>query len=98
MYGLLTGLLQPYLLLFVLLAAAIANLWRRRREPIRRLLVLTLAFVALAVLSIPAIAHLSLGTLEWRYPPAEQRPARQRPSWSWAAACPPPTRRGSVPR
>jgi uncharacterized SAM-binding protein YcdF (DUF218 family) len=73
--NLLTGLIQqPYALLFLLLGIGIANLWHRRRESIRRLLLVTLPFVVLTVLSIPAIAHLSTGTLEWRYPPTEQRP------------------------
>ena len=67
-------LLEPYPLLFLLLGGGIANLWRRRVVPIRRLLLATLAYAALTVLSLPAIAHLSLGTLEWRYPPDERRP------------------------
>jgi uncharacterized SAM-binding protein YcdF (DUF218 family) len=74
MSGLLTGLLQPYLLLFLLSGIGIANLWRSRRAPIGRLLLATLPFAALTVLSTPAIAYLSLGTLEWRYPPEERRP------------------------
>jgi uncharacterized SAM-binding protein YcdF (DUF218 family) len=72
--SLLIGLLQPYPVLFLLLGVGIANLWRRRRESKRRLFLITLAYVILAALSLPAIAHFSLGTLEWRYPPAEQRP------------------------
>jgi uncharacterized SAM-binding protein YcdF (DUF218 family) len=74
MSGFLTGLLDPYRLLFLLLGAGIAILWRRRRVPIGRLLLTTLAFAALAVISTPAIAYLSLGTLEWRYPPVEGMP------------------------
>jgi uncharacterized SAM-binding protein YcdF (DUF218 family) len=71
---LLAGLLQPYVLLFLLLAAGAVTRWRRRREPIGRLLLAGLPFVALTALSMPAIAHLSLGSLEWRYPPTDQRP------------------------
>ncbi|HZW30482.1 MAG TPA: YdcF family protein [Isosphaeraceae bacterium] len=66
--------LDPYRLLFLLLGAGIAILWRRRRVPAGRLLPATLAFAGLAVLSTPALAYLSLGTLEWRYPPTESRP------------------------
>jgi uncharacterized SAM-binding protein YcdF (DUF218 family) len=69
-----TGLVQPYLASFLLLGIGIANLWCRRREPIRRLLLITVPFVALTVISTPAVAHLSQGTLEWRFPPTEQRP------------------------
>ena len=72
--NLLTDLMQPYPLFFLLGGIGIANLWRRRRESIRRLLLVTLPFVALTLLSMPAVAHFSLGTLEWRYPPTEQRP------------------------
>lgn len=69
------GLLDPYRLLFLLLGAGIAVLWRRRSVPARRLLVITLSFAALTLLSMPALAYLSLGTLEWRYPPSRGRPA-----------------------
>jgi uncharacterized SAM-binding protein YcdF (DUF218 family) len=71
---LLAGLLDPYRLLFLLLGAGIAFLWWRRRVPISRLLLATLALMGLAILSTPALAYLSLGTLEWRYPPVERRP------------------------
>jgi uncharacterized SAM-binding protein YcdF (DUF218 family) len=70
----LSGLLDPYRSLFLLLGAGLVVLWRRRRVPARGLLLATFSFAALVVLSMPAIAHLSLGTLEWRYPPTETRP------------------------
>jgi uncharacterized SAM-binding protein YcdF (DUF218 family) len=73
MSGLLTGLLDPYRFLLLILGAGLAILWRRRQVPIRRLLPATLSFAALAVLSTPAIAYLSLGAFEWRYPPTESR-------------------------
>jgi uncharacterized SAM-binding protein YcdF (DUF218 family) len=74
MYQTITSLLQPYPLLFLLLALAIANLWRKRRETRRRLLLVTVLFVALALLSTPAVGHLALQTLEGRVPPLEQKP------------------------
>lgn len=74
MTGLLTLLLDPYRLPILLLGAGIVVLWRRRCVPARRLLLVTSAFAILAVLSMPAVAYLSLGTLEWRYPPAHSRP------------------------
>src|SRR5262249_29321115 len=61
-------------LLFLFLGAGIAGLWWRRRVPIGRLLLATLPFAALTLLSTPALSHLALGTLEWHYPPSEQRP------------------------
>jgi uncharacterized SAM-binding protein YcdF (DUF218 family) len=74
MMGFMTGLLDPYRLLVLLLGAGIAILWRRRQVAVRCLLLVTLAYAALAVLSTPALAYLSLGSLEWRYPPTESRP------------------------
>ena len=75
MYRFLVELLQPYTLLYLVTGLAIANLWRKRRETCGRLVVLTLAFVALTLPSIPAVSYLALGSLEWQYPPLEQRPA-----------------------
>jgi uncharacterized SAM-binding protein YcdF (DUF218 family) len=74
MTGVLGSLLDPYRLLLLLLGAGLAILWRRRCVAARRLLPATLCYAALVVLSTPALAHLSLGTLEWRYPPTESRP------------------------
>jgi uncharacterized SAM-binding protein YcdF (DUF218 family) len=75
MYRLVVVLLEPYTLLWLVTALAVANLWRRRRETRRRLLVLTGAFAAWTLVSIPAVSCLALGTLEWSHPPAEERPA-----------------------
>jgi uncharacterized SAM-binding protein YcdF (DUF218 family) len=75
MYRFAVDLLQPYPLLYLAAGLAIANLWRRRRESRGRLAVVTIAFVALTLPSIPAVSHLALGSLEWQYPPAEGRPA-----------------------
>jgi uncharacterized SAM-binding protein YcdF (DUF218 family) len=75
MYRSIVSLLQPYTLVHLLLALAIANLWRKRRETRRRLLLLTGLFVAFTALSIPAIGYLALRTLEGQYPPLERKPA-----------------------
>ncbi len=74
MYRLLLHVLQPAFLLFLILAIAIALLWRKRRETRGRLLWVTVPFVLLAILSTHAIGHLALGTLEWRYPPSAEIP------------------------
>jgi uncharacterized SAM-binding protein YcdF (DUF218 family) len=74
MSGLLMGLLDPYRLLILFLGVGIVNFWRRRRVPVGRLLLTTLSFAGLTLLSTPAIAHLALGTFEWCYPPVEHRP------------------------
>jgi uncharacterized SAM-binding protein YcdF (DUF218 family) len=74
-YRSLVDLLQPYPLLFLVAGLALVALWRKCREARGRLAVLTLAFAGLALLSTPAVSHLALGSLEWQYPPREQRPA-----------------------
>jgi uncharacterized SAM-binding protein YcdF (DUF218 family) len=75
MSSVLSVLLDPYPSLFLLLGAGLVTLWRRRRERVRRLLLATLSFAALAALSMPAIAYVSSGMLEWPYPLTESRPA-----------------------
>jgi uncharacterized SAM-binding protein YcdF (DUF218 family) len=74
MYEFLVEILQPYFLLYLLTGLAILNLWHRRRESRRRLILLSVAFLALTAMSIPAVAHLAMGTLEWQYEPADDRP------------------------
>src|SRR5690349_7112093 len=75
MYEVVVKLLDPYALLYLLLALAVGNLWRRRGVTRRRLLLVTLPFAALTLLWVPAVVHLALGTLEWQYQPLRERPA-----------------------
>src|SRR5690348_17051619 len=75
MYEFLVTLLQPFPILFVATALAVLVLWRRRRETRARLVRLSVAFAALALVCTPAVAHLALGSLEWHYPPRPRRPA-----------------------
>ena len=75
LYDLLVGLCRPYTLLFLWLTAGLAWLWIRRRETKRRLLLVTLPFLGLALVSTPALAFLAVGSLEWRYVPLDRRPA-----------------------
>jgi uncharacterized SAM-binding protein YcdF (DUF218 family) len=74
MYLLLTGLAQPTVLLVLLTALAVANLWRKHKESRRRLLLLTIPFVLMVVWWTPAVSYLTLGSLEWGYPPLDKRP------------------------
>jgi uncharacterized SAM-binding protein YcdF (DUF218 family) len=69
-----TSLLHPYTILSLLTALAIANLWRKRRETRRRLVLVTALFAALIILSTPAVGHLALRTLEGQFPPLSRRP------------------------
>ncbi|HUY91842.1 MAG TPA: YdcF family protein [Pirellulales bacterium] len=74
MYSLVKTLLQPYTLLMLVASAALVNLWFRRRETRRRLLLLTAPFALLLMLSIPAVSHLAFGSLEWSFVPLERLP------------------------
>jgi uncharacterized SAM-binding protein YcdF (DUF218 family) len=62
-------LFRPTFLLSVVLVAAVANLWRKRRETRWRLFWVTAPLVALAVISMPWAADLAIGSLEWQYDP-----------------------------
>ena len=68
-------MLEPYPLVCLLLALALLNLWRKRRETRRRLVLLTIPVVGLVLLSTPVVSYFALGTLEWQYSPSEELPA-----------------------
>ncbi len=75
MYSIVTKtFLQPMVLLLLLVGAAIANLWLRRRESRGRLLLLTIPYLVLVLASTPAVVFPLLGTLEWQVPPLSARP------------------------
>lgn len=70
-----TSLLQPHIFLYAILVLGLVGLWRTRPPLMRRrLLWVTVPFVALSLLSVPAVGYLAFGTLEWCYPPVRQRP------------------------
>jgi uncharacterized SAM-binding protein YcdF (DUF218 family) len=74
MYRLVTELLQPFFVLYLLTALLLLSLWRKRRENRRRLPALGICFLLLTLCSIPAVSYFALGSLEWPYPPLKQRP------------------------
>jgi uncharacterized SAM-binding protein YcdF (DUF218 family) len=74
MYEFVEHLTRPFTLLSILTIVGLVNLWRGRREFRSRLILLTLPLVALVLLSTPGVAHLALGSLEWKFPPREGRP------------------------
>jgi uncharacterized SAM-binding protein YcdF (DUF218 family) len=74
MYHLVVELLQPFVLLYLLAGLVLLQLWRQRREQRRLLLILMAAFAALFLCSTPGVSYFALGSLEWSYPPREQRP------------------------
>jgi len=74
MYEFVVTLFRPFTLLSLLTILSLANLWRGRRELRGRLLLHTVPLVALLLFCTPAVAHLALGSLEWKYPPQSSRP------------------------
>jgi uncharacterized SAM-binding protein YcdF (DUF218 family) len=75
MYEFVVALARPYTFLLLVLLAAVVTLWCKRRETRGRLLLLTIPFAALWLVSTPMVAHLALGSLEWQYDPPERPPA-----------------------
>ena len=74
LYKLITEVLKPYPLLFLLIGLALVREWRRPREGRRRPVSLSILFGLLTLGSLPAFSHLALGTLEWGYPPLRTIP------------------------
>jgi len=75
MYELVRRLLEPYTFLSLCLLASAAGMWRRQRPRSRPLVVLALASVCLALLSLQITGFLALRSLESAYPPADETPA-----------------------
>lgn len=73
-YFFLTDLLRPYTLLFLATAAGLAYVWYRTPAARRRLCWVVVPFAGLFVLSMPLLAYLELGSLEWQYPPLAAAP------------------------
>ena len=67
--------LQPYTVLMLVLLLAIVALWYKRRELRRKLLLVTVPFLALFLCSMPNVAWLLVDTLEGRYPVLDELPA-----------------------
>jgi uncharacterized SAM-binding protein YcdF (DUF218 family) len=65
---------HPYPLLLLATGLLLANLWRKRRETCTRLLLVTVPYLLLLLLSLPATSYLLLGSLEWQFPAVKARP------------------------
>jgi uncharacterized SAM-binding protein YcdF (DUF218 family) len=61
-------LIRPTFVLYLVMAAALVQLWRKRPDDRRRLWWVIGPFLLLSVISTPAVSYLALGTLEWQYP------------------------------
>jgi uncharacterized SAM-binding protein YcdF (DUF218 family) len=73
-YSLISYLLRPYVFVLLLLGLVIARLWWKRPEQRRSLLWVAVPFLLLIVLSTPIAGYFAIGSLEWQYPPQEERP------------------------
>lgn len=67
--------LQPLPIFMLLTGIAIAWLWFRRRETRTRLLAVTIPYLVVLMISIPALAYQLRGSLEWRHDSVKERPA-----------------------
>jgi uncharacterized SAM-binding protein YcdF (DUF218 family) len=68
-YRFIVTLLQPYPLLYLLTLVALLRLWRKRPAERRLVLFVLVPLLLLGIVSLPAVGHFAVGTLEWRYPP-----------------------------
>jgi uncharacterized SAM-binding protein YcdF (DUF218 family) len=75
MSDLLRTLREPFTLLLLLVGLGLLRLWWQRDLPRRRLLWVTVPYLLLTLISLPAVGLLALNTLERRHPPALHRPA-----------------------
>ena len=67
--------LEPLPLLLLLSGLALANLWRVRAGTRRRLLLLTIPYLALVAVSLPIASYFLMGSLEWSHPPLDGQPS-----------------------
>jgi uncharacterized SAM-binding protein YcdF (DUF218 family) len=74
LYRLVDQVLQPHTLLHLLIATALVVVWRKKPELRRQLAWVAVPFALLTLISLPAVSHFALGSMEWRYPPALDRP------------------------
>ena len=76
MYRFFVDVLQPFTVLFLATAILLALQWRKKNEDRRKLRWLTISFVLMLILCLPATGFLAIGTLEWAYPPQIVRPEK----------------------
>jgi uncharacterized SAM-binding protein YcdF (DUF218 family) len=90
MYQFIVRLLEPHILLSLLVCLALFHLWRKRRDPARRLWPLIFCLVALAVVSMPVVVYLAVLSLESQYPSAEERESEAEAIVVFSAGLSPP--------
>ena len=67
-------LLQPYTIAYLVTGVAIVRLWRKKDAAKGPLNFLNVGFGMMAVVNLPAVSHLVLGSLEWSFPPLKALP------------------------
>ena len=89
--------LQPFPLLWLFLGLALINLWRKRAESRRRLLLVTLPYVLLTFISVPLAGDCIAASLERQYSPLLHRPADAQAIVVLASYVYPPAVTGDLP-
>jgi uncharacterized SAM-binding protein YcdF (DUF218 family) len=69
LYQLLSEIVEPFTLTWLLTAIGVVLLWRKPRERLRRVAAVTAVFAAFSIVCTPWFAFLAIGSLEWQYPP-----------------------------
>jgi len=73
-YPVLNALVHPYAPLVILLGLAIAWLWWKRRLSRAERIAITVPYLLLVAISLPAVAFLAHASIEWWYPAMDRRP------------------------
>ncbi len=73
LYSLLNYFLQPFVLLHLAMGLSLVWIWRTRDRS-KAIACLTTAYVLWLLVCLPAVAYVASGSLEWWYPPLDQRP------------------------
>ncbi len=74
-YPMISRFVHPYAPLVILLGLAIVWLWWKGGLSRLQRIVLTIPYLLLLTMSLPAVAFLAFAPLEWSYPPMEKRRA-----------------------
>jgi uncharacterized SAM-binding protein YcdF (DUF218 family) len=91
------NLLQPFPVLCLATALMLANLWRKRKESRRRLLLVTIPFALLVVSCLPPAAWLARYSLEAPYPPLHDPPTNAQAIVVLSSYVAPPSEPGGRP-
>jgi uncharacterized SAM-binding protein YcdF (DUF218 family) len=74
-YPIINRLVHPYAPLIILLGLVIARLWWKGMLSRSQRLAITIPYLLLLAMSLPAVSYLAFASLEWPYAPLDHRPA-----------------------